>query len=100
VSTETGQLQSTRPVEIGALSLFAAPATGGFSTLFPGGETVTVEFDPPSDATAVSARPDRYAELEAILVPESERKSNNYVGYALIIDLGRLSEDFEKVGDA
>jgi len=92
--------RSIRSVQVGGLALLAAPATGGFHAVLPTDETVTVEFDPPPHATAISARPERYSELETVLVPENERKGSKYVGYALIIGFDKLAESFEKVSDA
>jgi hypothetical protein len=92
--------RSTADLEVGGLTLFAAPASGGFRACLPCGETVTVEFDPPPHATAVSARPDRYGELEPTLVPEADRKNGKYVGYALVIDLNQLANHFEEIRDA
>ena len=94
------RFRSLRAVDVSGLVLLAAPATGGFSANFPEGEAVTVEFDPPPHATAISARPDRYSELEALLVPENERLADKYVGYALVISLETLERHFTLVRDA
>ncbi|HYK09167.1 MAG TPA: hypothetical protein VEV39_00020 [Gemmatimonadales bacterium] len=55
-----------------------------------------IQFDPPSHATAVSALPERYKELESLLVP-AEELGTSYYSYALHVGIDQLRTDFEAV---
>jgi len=69
--------------------------TGGGKGRVPAGTFVTVALDPGIDATAVACDPDNAAELEAGLVPESERADEKYAGFSLMIDLDVLRNGCE-----
>jgi hypothetical protein len=74
-------------VAVHGLTHWDAPYTGGFSGVLPAGSVVIVLDDPPPIATAVGCRPEAYAELEALLVPASDRSEPRYDSYSLSIDL-------------
>ncbi len=76
-----------------------APAhTVGSRRRIPKG-TVLVGFDQQPEASAFNGYPERYDELEGVLVPASERESPGYAGgYAVTMysaDIGGLLERIE-----
>ncbi len=72
--------------------MWRAPFTGGFRCTIPAGTVLTVESDPLPRATAVYCIPDDYAGVERVVVPEEDRRSEKYTGYALVI----LLDDFPR----
>jgi hypothetical protein len=106
MSPRKGQrYRSTAEVEVGGEVHLAAPASYYFRARLPLGEVVTVQSDPRPHQTTVFVRPDRYEELEPMLVPEMhrlnawKRPAPEYGGYTLVIDLSELAEHFEAMGE-
>ncbi len=90
--------RSIRDVEVRGLSRFRNPSSGGFKATLPRGEIVTVKRDPPPQAKAVYALPERYEDLEQLLVPPEDLASKAYDGYSLVIRFEELDRDFEFLG--
>ncbi len=76
-----------RDLRTGGLTSWRVPFSGGFECVVPSGTVVAVESDPPIRARAVYCIPENYDELECLLVPEEDRDSPKYSGYALVIQL-------------
>jgi hypothetical protein len=74
------------------ITTWAAPFTGGFDCVIPGGTILTVDNDPPMGASAVYCRPENYDELEQVFVPDCDRRSAKYDSYALVIPLASFGE--------
>jgi len=72
-------------LEVGALAHWRAPFTGGHEVTLPVGEVFRIAYDPPEGATAASCDPERYEELHSILIPEEDRRSDQYASYSLVI---------------
>lgn len=85
------------PLEVVAMTSWAAPFTGGGDAILPAGEEFVIASDPPASATAVYCNPVRYDELHAHFVAENEREDSKYRGYHLCIDLGLVANKCERV---
>jgi hypothetical protein len=84
-------------LEVGVLTHYRAPFTGGARAILRAGEVFTVALDPPAHATAASCEPQRYEALQEELVPKEDRTAGNYSGYSLIIEFGSIERDCEPV---
>jgi len=91
------RFRAIRDTPVHGVITLQAPGSSGFIGTLPRGEIVTVEKDPPSHATAVYARPERYEEMADLLVPPSDRASPLYGSYTLVISFDSLKQDFEVV---
>jgi hypothetical protein len=89
--------RSLREVPVGVHLTYRNPSSGGFRGTLPSGEVVTVEFDPPPHAKAVSAVPVRYEALAQILVSPQELHNRAFDTYRLVITLDQIASDFEQV---
>ena len=69
------------------MTAWAAPCTGGTEGLLPAGEVFSIANDPPPGATGVYADPEKYAELELLLVRQEDRNHPKYRGFYLSISL-------------
>lgn len=86
------------PLEVIAMTSWAAPFTGGADKVLPAGEEFVVASDPPVGATAVCCNPVRYDELHAHFVSAKDRRNKRYSGYYLCIDIGLIDEQCESMG--
>jgi hypothetical protein len=90
--------RATAPLDVIAMTSWAAPCTGGEDGVLPAGEEFVVSNDPPEGATAVYCDPVRYDELHAHFVAAKDRRHKKYTGYYLCVDLGLIAERCERVG--
>ena len=84
-----------RDLEVGALTHWRAPFTGGHEVVLPAGEIIMILNNPPATATAVYCKPERYDDLHEQFIPEEDRTAEKYSGYSLVIDLGVIRRDME-----
>jgi hypothetical protein len=89
--------RSIVPLQVIAMTSWAAPFTGGEKRVLPAGEEFVISNDPPEGATAVYCDPVRYEELHAQFVPTRDRQSKRYTGYYLCIDLNVIAGQCEQV---
>jgi hypothetical protein len=89
--------RALRNLEVGVLTHYRAPFTGGVRAVLPAGEIFTVALDPPPHAVGASCNPQRYEALHEELVPEEDRTAQNYSGYSLIIEFDSIERDCERV---
>lgn len=91
--------RSAAPLEVIAMTSWAAPFTGGNRGVLPTGEEFVVSHDPAEGATAVYCAPVRYDELHAHFVPAKDRRSKRYRGYYLCIGLSLIADHCQRVGE-
>jgi hypothetical protein len=86
--------------EISYVTHWAAPFTGGGKGLLRAGTRVRVaaEFADP-EPIAVYCDPVEKSRIEADLVPESDRRAENYAGFSLSISTADLNKLFCRVGN-
>jgi hypothetical protein len=89
--------RSTQPLDVGVLTAWAAPATGGSRAILPAGEAFTIANEPAQGATAVYCNLDNYEALHSHLVVESERNDPKYRGYYLSIRLADIVDKCERI---
>lgn len=94
ISRVRPRYRSRREVPVGVWITFAAPGSAGAEALLPAGETIEIRDLFPA-AERAFARPERYAELEAVIVPKADREWPTYGGYSLTVDLRLLESDFD-----
>jgi hypothetical protein len=68
---------ATRDLEASGLTHWKRAFTGGFKCRIPAGTVLVVVADPPAGAQASACIPQRYEELESLLVPEADRQSES-----------------------
>jgi hypothetical protein len=89
--------RTLRDLEVGVLTHYRAPFTGGGRAILPAGEIFTVAIDPPAHAVAASCDPQRYEALHEKLVSEEDRGGHNYSGYSLVVEFDSIERDCEMV---
>ena len=92
---EGQRYRAVRDLQVGALTHWQAPFTGGVEATLPAGEIFVIANDPPAFATAVYCTPERYGDLEALFVPAEDRNAETYAGYSLVIDLEAIRRHAE-----
>jgi hypothetical protein len=60
------------------------PVAGEFQTVIPAGTVLVVQHDRNPRARGFACKPERYHELEAVLVPEVTRRADRYGGYYFV----------------
>jgi hypothetical protein len=68
-----------------------------FGGSLPAGEILNLEVEPPSWSKTMWLRPARYQELEAIFVPEQDRRDATYRGYAVRLTHDQVGPELEVV---
>ncbi len=94
---EGERYRNKQPLEVGVLTAWAAPATGGSRGTLPIGQVFTIDTNPPASATAVYCIPDNYEALHSHFVDDSERMDPKYRGYYLSINIADIAELCERV---
>jgi hypothetical protein len=61
------------------------PVAGEFQTVIPAGTVLVVQHDRNPRARGFACKPERYHELEAVLVPEVTRRADRYGGYYFVL---------------
>jgi hypothetical protein len=84
------RFRTTKPIEVSALTTWAAPFTGGDIRSLPAGEEFVVLNAPPEGASAVTCRPVRYEELHQHFVRYVDRSAPTYESYYLVVSLEQL----------
>lgn len=74
-----------RDVTVKGLTHWNAPATFGFEATIPKGTVMVAYHDGAEDAEGFGCVPERYAEMEAALVPEEDRLADKYGGYSFTV---------------
>jgi hypothetical protein len=90
--------EAIHDVEIGCLTHWRAPFTGGQRVLLPAGTKLRVEVNS-SDAEPIGiyALPLEYERMQALLVPSLDVGAENYDGYSISIRTVQLNRDFRLV---
>jgi hypothetical protein len=84
------------PIPVAALTLWAAPFTGGYERMLPAGEEFEVSADPPGTATAVMCDAVDYARLHSQLIPRGDRwRFWSYRGFYLSIQRKDIEKNCE-----
>ena len=86
-------------VKIDYLIHWKAPCSSGGSGILLQNTVVEVNGKPPRHATAVYCKPLNYEEVEAQLIPETERNNEKYFGYSLVIDIDIIKDHFDLVSE-
>ena len=92
---EGQRYRALRDLQVGALTHWRAPFTGGFEVTLPAGEVFVIANDPPASATAAYCTPERYEELHGLFIPAEDRNAETYAGYSLVIDLDVIRQHAE-----
>jgi hypothetical protein len=88
---------TTRAVPSMGVTHWRAPITRGFYATVPDGTILVATTDPAKRAEAFYCRPERYAELEGLLVPEADRAAENYDGYSLVFPLAEIDASLRRI---
>jgi hypothetical protein len=90
--------EATEDLQVGYLTSWAAPFTGGGTGTLKSGERVIVDDDVLlARPVGVYARPIDYAAVEERMVPESDRANRKYAGFCLSLKTADLSRNFRLV---
>ncbi len=88
--------EALEDLEAHYLTSWDAPFTGGGKGLLLRGDQVVVRYMLPQPI-AVNARAVNYREIEARVVPESERKAQGYGGFSFVLKTAALNTKFRLV---
>ncbi len=83
--------------EVGYLTSWDAPFTGGGEGKLRRGEQVAIRYVMHPQPIAVGAYPVNYREVETRVVPESERKAKGYGGFHFTVKTADLNTKFRLV---
>jgi hypothetical protein len=86
-------------VEIGYLTHYHVPFTGGATFLFPRGERLQITSVTSERPIGVYAKALRYEELHATIVSDEERSRPEYAGYSLYVKTVQFDRNFQLVQD-
>jgi hypothetical protein len=67
----------------GGMAAYSAPYSSGFNCVVPRGTILVADQDQLQDAPSFVCMPEKYKEMEELLVPEAER-NDKYLGYYLV----------------
>lgn len=81
-----------RPFTAILATYWYAPCTGGGDVFLPAGLDFVVEEDPEATASGVSAKPEPYAQWEAVFVSEETRGDEKFAGCSLKIGFDELAK--------
>jgi len=91
--------QAAEDVEIGYMTHWLAPFTGGGNAILPKGEKIQVNEVFMEQPIAVNCTPLNYKKLHEKIVPQSERMEPNYDGYSLSVKTIQLHRSFIFLGN-
>jgi hypothetical protein len=74
-----------------------SPITRGFYATVPGGTVLVSSAAAPKRAEAFYCRPESYRELEAVLVPEADRRTEGYDGYSLLFPIAEIDASLRRL---
>jgi hypothetical protein len=78
------RFETTGDIATKGMSHWFAPFTGDFDAVIPQGTVLIAADDAVKAARGFYLRPERYEEMEALLVPESDRTDPKYGGYSFV----------------
>jgi hypothetical protein len=93
------RFEATRDIKKHGLSQWRAPFTGSFETTIPKGTVLVADYDHVKGARGFSCVPERYAELEPVLVPDDTRLADTYNGYHFVFLLSDIDDDLRRLPD-
>jgi hypothetical protein len=73
-------------ISTGVLTHWRAPFTGGNDAIVPKGTVLIALDDQKKGRPGFACRPERYEEMENLLVPEEDRTADKYDGYSLVLE--------------
>jgi hypothetical protein len=91
------QYKALQTLSVTGIISFSAPVSGSFSATLSPDDVLEIVSDPPPRATAVYALPLDYPTFERRFIPEADRTSPLYGGYALVLDFRVLQTHFEQL---
>jgi hypothetical protein len=74
-------------LDVGVMTHWRAPFTGGHRAVLPAGTVIVARFDQNPDAPGFNCVPEDYSGLEPILVPAEDRSADKYGGYSVSFTL-------------
>jgi hypothetical protein len=89
--------EARRDVQVGYVTSWGAPYTGGGTGELKTGERVIVENDPLPRPIYAFGKAIDYARVEARMIPEKDRTSEKYAGFYVYLKTVDLARDFSLV---
>jgi len=93
------RFKARRDIQLRSRVIFAAPFSSSSRGTLPRGEIVIIDRDPAQGATAFSALPEHYSELEHVFVPPRDRAHARYSDYVLVLYPRTLAREFVALPD-
>ncbi len=94
------RLIATQDIKQTGLTIWSAPYTGSFECMIPTGTIFLVKHDQIESASKIDCVPEKYKELEKILVPTTERYHLKYSGYYFLFSTEDVGTNLELVSRA
>ena len=93
-------LRARKDLHVEGVITYSGPVSRHFDAVLRAGEILELEYEPADSVHGVWLVPQRYAELEQILVPEKIRHEIGYRGYALGCPLDRVADSYDLLNAA
>ena len=81
----------------GGMTHWRAPFTGGFKCVVPKGTILVADYDSVRLSTGFGVVPEKYSELEEILVSKEDRTAQKYAGYSLVLSYHLIGKRLRKI---
>jgi hypothetical protein len=82
---EGTRLEVVEDREVTGLTAWRAPATGDFKCTLTAGTILVVTMDQAEGAPGFPCKPERYEQMEPVLVPARDRRQAKYGGYWFVL---------------
>jgi hypothetical protein len=88
---------TTREIPSMGVTHWRTPITRGFYATVPDGTVLVASAPSAKKAEAFYCRPEGYRELEALLVPEADRRADGYDGYSLVFPIAEIDASLRRL---
>jgi len=88
---------TTRDVPSMGVRHWRTPITRGFYATLPEGTVLVASTAAAEKGEAFYCRPESYRELEALLVPEADRRAEGYDGYSLVFPIAEIDASLRRL---
>ncbi|HUK49112.1 MAG TPA: hypothetical protein VLW06_16030 [Terriglobales bacterium] len=89
------RIRSRNALKVEGVVTFWAPHCERFEGVLPAGEVLQLNYEPDDRVHGLWLEPERYSDLEQMIVPQESRMGRAYAGYAIGCDYDRIDLDFE-----
>ena len=93
-------LRARTDLRIEGVVTYDGPASRHFEGVLPAGEILRLDYEPAESVDGLWVVPERYTELERLLIPAQMQTERGYSGYAVYCPCDKIGACFEVVSRA